>query len=84
VHVANYYYRRGAYVAALDRAKNAVAEYRTAPAVEEALFVMVRCYDQLGMTDLRDDANRVFLKNYPDSVFLKGGRAKKDAWWKLW
>jgi outer membrane protein assembly factor BamD len=84
VHVANYYYRRGAYVAAINRAEVAVKEYRDAPAVEEALFLMVRSYDALGMIELRDDANRVFTKNYPDSIFMRGGRVKRDAWWKLW
>ena len=84
VHVANYYYRRGAYVAALTRASTAVKEYRDAPAVEEALHLMVKSYAALGMTDLSDDAKRVFLKNYPESDFSKGGRAKNESWWKLW
>ena len=84
VHVANYYYRRGAYVAAINRAESAIREYRDAPAVEEALYLTVRSYDALGMAELRDDANRVFTKNYPDSIFLRGGRVKRDAWWKLW
>lgn len=84
VHVANYYFRRGAYVAAVNRAQIVVKEYRDAPAVEEALFLMVRSYEALGIKDLRDDANRVFLANYPNSIFLRGGREKRDAWWKLW
>ena len=84
VHVANYYYRRGAYLAAANRAQSAVKEYSGAPAVEEALYVMVRSYDALGLTDLRDDAQRVLKKNYPDSIFFKGGRQIKDPWWKLW
>jgi outer membrane protein assembly factor BamD len=84
VHVANYYYRRGAYVAAANRAQIAVADYRDAPAIEEALFVMVRSYDALGMTDLRDDAERVLKKNFPNSVFFKGGRDTGGPWWKIW
>jgi len=85
VHVANYYYRRGAYLAAANRAENVVRDYRQAPAVEEALAVIVRSYDALGMTQLRDDARRVLDKNYPNSEFLRGtGRKKKDPWWKIW
>lgn len=84
VHVANYYYRRGAYLAAANRAQSAIKEYSGAPAVEEALYVMVRAYDALDLPDLRDDAQRVLKRNYPDSVFFKGGRRSKDAWWKLW
>lgn len=84
VHVASYYYRRGAYLAAANRAQLAVKEYREAPALEEALFIMVRAYDELALTDLRDDAERVLKKNYPDSIFFRGGRVKDDPWWKLW
>jgi outer membrane protein assembly factor BamD len=83
VHVAEYYYRRGAYLASLNRAQGAVADYSDAPAVEEALFLMVRNYEKLGMLDLRDDAQRVFVRNYPNSRFSQpnGGR---PAWWKFW
>ena len=85
VHVANYYLRRGAYLAAANRAQNAVQEYRDAPAVEEALYIMVRAYDALGMNELRDDTARVLQKNYPNSAYYKGGPVKeKKAWWKIW
>lgn len=84
VHVANYYYRRGAYLAALNRAQNAVADYAGAPAREEALFIMVRSYDRLGMLSLRDDAQRVLTLNYPNSRFLNP-KARGDApWWQFW
>ena len=84
VHVANYYYRRGAYLAALNRAQSAVTQFSEATAREEALFIMIRSYDKLGMFDLRDDTQRVFQKNYPDSRFLNPN-AKGDApWWKFW
>ena len=63
VHVARYYYKRGAYLAAVNRAQLAVADYREVPAIEEALYIMYRSYDALGMTQLRDDAKRVLEKN---------------------
>lgn len=85
VHVARYYYSRGAYVAAINRAQTAVAEYRDVPALEEALFILMRSYDALGMTQLRDDARRVMEKNYPGSTYLtRGGKRSDDPWWKLW
>ena len=85
VHVANYYYRRGAYVASLNRAMQAVRDYQDAPAREEALYLMVTNYDKLGMFDLRDDSLRVLKLNYPNSRFLRGGEAVPDApWWKFW
>jgi outer membrane protein assembly factor BamD len=84
VHVANYYYRRGAYLAAANRAQLAIREYREAPAIEEALFLLVRSYDALQLTDLRDDAERVMRKNFPDSVYYRGGPDRSGPWWKIW
>jgi outer membrane protein assembly factor BamD len=84
VHVARYYMKRGAYVAAANRAQYALKNYAQAPAVEEALFIMVKAYDALGMTDLRDDADRVMQKNFPESAYFKGSAGSKDPWWMLW
>jgi outer membrane protein assembly factor BamD len=85
VHVASYYYSRGAYVAAINRAQAALADYREVPALEEALYIMMRSYDALGMTQLRDDTRRILEKSYPRSEFLsKGFRSRQDPWWKFW
>ena len=84
VHVANYYYRRGAYLAAANRAQHAIEEYREAPALEEALFVLVRSYDKLGLTKLRDDAERVMRTNFPNSVYYRGGPEQDKPWWQIW
>jgi len=84
VHVARYYLNRGAYVAAANRAQTAITTYPDAPATEEALFVMVKAYDALGMAALRDDAERVMKKNFPDSDYFKRGLEKDVPWWKLW
>jgi outer membrane protein assembly factor BamD len=84
VHVARYYMKRSAYVAAANRAQYALLNYPQAPAVEEALFIMVKAYDAMGMSDLRDDADRVMHKNFPDSAYIKGTAGGKDPWWMLW
>lgn len=85
VHVARYYQSRGAHLAAIGRAQAALADYTDAPALEEALYILVRSYDALGMTQLRDDARRVMLTNYPNSEYLsKGFKGSNDPWWKLW
>jgi outer membrane protein assembly factor BamD len=85
VHVARYYFSRGAYVAAINRAQSALTDYHDVPALEEALFILVRSYDELGMTQLRDDARRVMEKSYPKSEYLsRGFKSKQDPWWKLW
>ncbi len=74
VHVARYYYKRGAYLAAINRAQVALTDYANAPALEEALYILMKSYDALGMTQLRDDAQRVMQANYPNSRFLTDGR----------
>jgi len=85
VHVARYYYSRGAYVAAINRAQAAVSDYRDVPALEEALFILMRSYDALGMTQLRDDTKRVMEKSYPASEYLsRGSKSTQDPWWKFW
>lgn len=85
VHVARYYYKRGAYLAAVNRAQVAVSDYREVPAVEEALYIMYKSYDALGIAELRDDTKRVLEKNYPQSDFLvRGTRSINDPWWKVW
>lgn len=71
VHVARYYYQRGAYLAAIQRAQAAVRDYGGTPAAEEAMYLVMRSYQGLGMEDLRADAERVLQKNYPNSRFLK-------------
>jgi outer membrane protein assembly factor BamD len=85
LHVARYYFRRGAYLAAANRAQNAVQEFQQAPATEEALYIMAQSYDRLGLDQLRDDADRVLKKNFPNSRFLAEGLTKpKRAWWQFW
>ena len=68
VHVARYYLKRGAYVAAANRAQYALKNYPQAPAQEEALLIMIQAYDVLGMPDLRNDAERILRKNFPDNA----------------
>ncbi|MFT3815494.1 MAG: outer membrane protein assembly factor BamD [Acidovorax sp.] len=86
VHVARYYYERGAYVAAINRAQQAIKDYDGVPATEEALYLLIRSYDALGMTQLRDDAERVMAASYPQSTYLKNGGPQRTnkPWWKLW
>jgi outer membrane protein assembly factor BamD len=81
VHVARYYFQRGAYVAAINRAQTAIADYQNVPATEEALLILVQSYDALGMTALSQDARRVLEKNFPSTAAPK---ATASPWWKLW
>jgi outer membrane protein assembly factor BamD len=85
VQVARYYMKRGGYVAAANRAQYALKEYPQTPATEEALFIMMKAYDALGMTDLRDDAHRVMKKNFPDSRFFADSTGESgEPWWRFW
>jgi outer membrane protein assembly factor BamD len=67
VNVARYYLSRGAYIAAIQRAQGALRDYQAAPAAAEALSILVRSYDALGLPELRDDAQRVLQKNFPNA-----------------
>jgi outer membrane protein assembly factor BamD len=92
--VARYYFKRGAFLAAANRAQAIIKQYQQAPVTEEALAIMVRSYDALGVQDLRDDAKRVLLANFPNTALLTSDvskisadasfKAKSEPWWKLW
>jgi outer membrane protein assembly factor BamD len=86
LHVARYYMKRQAYVAALNRAKYVLEYYPQSTSLEEALVIMISAYDLLGMEDLKTDTLRVFKTNYPDSPMLatKGVPSDERIWWKFW
>ncbi|HEX6792473.1 MAG TPA: outer membrane protein assembly factor BamD [Casimicrobiaceae bacterium] len=83
VHVADYYYNRGAYVAAANRAQMSLVNHPRTPSNEMALDIMVRSYRKLGLTQLADDAQAILQKTYPNSVYL-AANAPKKPWWKIW
>jgi outer membrane protein assembly factor BamD len=85
VHVARYYLRRGAPLAAVNRAQFAVRTYQTAPALEEALAIMVVGYSELGLNDLQADAQRVLDKNFPKSTMVATVKqTERSAWYRPW
>nr|WP_305849420.1 outer membrane protein assembly factor BamD [Polynucleobacter sp. MG-5-Ahmo-C2] len=86
VIVARFYYQRGAYLASANRAQLVIRDYDRAPAVEEALYLLYKSYQKLGMVDLSNDTARVFKLNFPDSQMLETGqRVKKERrWWQFW
>ena len=85
VNVARYYYLRGAYVAAVNRAQMAITDYRDVPALEEATYVLFKSYDALGMVTLRDDTRRIMEKTYPTSTYLSNGfKTVNSPWYKFW
>ncbi len=84
VHVAKYYLKREAWVAAANRAREVLKTYPEAPALEEALAILVVSYDKLKLTDLRDDAQRVLTLNFPNSKYAKGVNTEGKAWYRFW
>jgi len=82
VRVAEYYLRRQAYVAAVNRAQFVLANYQQSPMVEQALIVLVKAYDAMGLSDLRDDSARLLKLNFPNTEFSLAGLHKR-AWWQL-
>ena len=82
VHVARYYLSKGAYVAAINRAQVAITDYPGVPATKEALEIMVKSYDAMGIKELKTDSQRVLDKNFPASN--KPETKKSDSWWKFW
>lgn len=66
IHIANYYMRRGAYVAAANRARHVVENFQRTPAVPEALAVMAKAYTVMGLDELAADSVRVLRLNYPN------------------
>lgn len=85
VNVARYYFNRGAYLAAANRAQAVAQNFQQAPATEEALYILVRSYEALGMDQLRDDAERVLKASFPQSVLLTTGfTPHRTPWWQVW
>ena len=85
VHVARYYFSRGAYVAAINRAQLAITDYRDVPALEEAMYIVYKSYEALDIPQLRDDAKRIMETSFPKSeLLLSGNKSAARSWWKIW
>ncbi len=71
VKIARYYYQRGAYLAAAQRAENVLKKYDRTPATEEALFIMAKSYQLLGLKQQSSNSTELLKKNFEKSAFLK-------------
>jgi outer membrane protein assembly factor BamD len=83
VHVARYYMKRGAYVAAAQRAKEVIEDYDGSPEVREALQIMIESYDRLGLTPLAAQSRQVYEANYSANVRQSQASVHR-SWWKFW
>jgi outer membrane protein assembly factor BamD len=82
VNVARYYFNRGAYIAAVNRAQLAIVNNPQTPSNEEALGVLLQSYEKLNLPQLADDSRRILAKTFPDSKYVTGATGK--AWWQFW
>lgn len=74
VHVARYYMKRGAYIAAVNRSQYVIERFQRTSAVEDALEIMVDAYQRLGKTGLAADAQRVLDLNRKAGRFIDDTR----------
>ncbi|MGB5707699.1 MAG: outer membrane protein assembly factor BamD [Arenicellales bacterium] len=81
IAIATFYFSKGAHVAVVNRAKGVVENYPDAPAVEEALALLVRSYEAMDFVDLADDSRRVLELNFPDSTYLSGDTKIVGQWY---
>ena len=70
IHVANYYFARGAYLAAANRGRYVVENFQQSPAVPDGLAVMAQAYNILEMQELAANAVKVLVANYPEHPAL--------------
>lgn len=81
IHIAQYYYERGAYVAAANRAQTVITDFEGAPIVEKALYLMMRSYEKLDLPELAADAKRVLDSNFPNSKYYAQGLDEPKNYW---
>jgi outer membrane protein assembly factor BamD len=83
VHVAEYYMERGAYVAAVQRAKGEIEQYDGAPATQDALKIMAEAYQRLNLSELAEQTRKVYRANFTGDVKYFEPEIKRH-WWKFW
>ena len=81
-NVANYYFRRGAYIASVNRAQGSLLNFPQTPANARALDLMQKSYTSLGLNQLADDSRQILVKTYPNSPFVTGERTR--PWYDFW
>jgi len=85
VHVARFYFKRGAYVASSQRAKGCIEQYDGSPAVKEALEILIQSYDRLNLQPLAEQTRQVYAANYSSTKKVAMSQADvKKSWWQFW
>lgn len=84
VTVAQYYLRRKAYIAAVNRARYALETYPNTPQNAEALIVLHQAYTKLELTELAEGSMTVLALNYPENYYVLGEKKKRSWAERLW
>ncbi|MEA3120657.1 MAG: outer membrane protein assembly factor BamD, partial [Paraburkholderia sp.] len=67
-------------------AQLAIKQYKDAPAIEDALHLMILSYTRLNEPRLADDTRRILAATFPDSPYVTGRPrpgSQKKAWWQM-
>ena len=70
IAVARYYIKREAYASAANRGRYVVEYFAPSAEIEQALEIMIECYDKLGLADLKSNAMQVLAANYPQNSLV--------------
>jgi len=84
LHVARYYMKRKAYVAALNRAKQVYTNYPESIHVEESLVIQYIAYKELKLEDLQIATKKIIDHNYPENKLVLDSIEGTKTWWKFW
>ena len=85
ISVGRYYLRRGAWVAAANRAKSVLINYPESPQTEDALALLIESYQKLGLTNLASASIKVLHQNFPNSHYIaQTEKSPHNSWWKFW
>ena len=89
IKVARHYFKKGAYVAAINRAQTTLNDYQNIAAVEDALIILIDSYEALGLTKLKDDTIRVLESSYPQSQYFTDKApppptTPSKRWYQFW
>lgn len=79
LHIAEYYLRRRAYVAASRRCQTIIEKYQGTDSVARALEIMQVSYEALGLTELANNAKAIRLHNFPEGNVV--AKADSGSWW---
>ena len=80
IYVADFYMKRGAYLAAIGRAKYVIENLPNTPQTPFALSILVEAYEILDYEELRKTSLEILNANYPNFDFQGNESVKERSW----